>query len=247
MPKKILVALWLLIPVVLLAIHYGPGQEGLARDKAAAKIALAQSAVQAGAWSEAVERYKEALAELPASNPSQRYALRLAQARARVMTGELPEAKADLDGLLADMLKGQAAPALTREVRTELAAAEYHAGWLMRLEGAATDEWMVETESARQHFRLLAEASRKQGQATLATGFQKNLEAVIRLELMDLNELKALPLPKQCQNCGNCSSKCRKQRESNCKQPGESKDVREKISEQKSKNAGKTGREGSGS
>jgi hypothetical protein len=117
----------------------------------------------------------------------------------------------------------------------------------MRLEGATNAEWMAETESSRQHFRLLSENAQKPGDPTLASDFQKNLEAVIRLELMDLSELKALPLPKQCKNCSNCSSKCRKQRESNCKKPGESKDVREKISERKSKNAGKSGREGTGS
>jgi hypothetical protein len=247
MRKKLLIALWLLVPVVLLAIHYGPGQKSLARDKAARKIALAQAAEKSEGWAQAVEFYSQALAELPADNLAQRYQLRLAQAKARVMTGELPEAKADLDGLLADMLKNSADSALTREVRAELAGTEYYAGWLMRLEGAATEEWMAETESSRQHFRLLAEQSRKQSDARLATNFQKNLEAVIRLELMDLSELKGLPLPKQCKNCSNCSSKCRKQRESNCKKPGESKDVREKISEQKSNNAGKSGREGTGS
>ena len=106
---------------------------------------------------------------------------------------------------------------------------------------------MAESESSRQHFRLLSENSLQQSDARVATDFQKNLEAVIRLERMDLSVLKALPLPKECKNCSNCSSKCRKQRESNCKKPGESKDVREKISEQKSKNAGRTGREGTGS
>lgn len=247
MRKKLFVALWLLVPVVLLAIHYGPGQDGLARDQASTKLALARSAEAKGAWSQAVELYSEALAALPTSNLLPRYQIRLAQAKARLMSGELPEAKADLDGLLTDMLKNNASVALTREVRSELAAAEYYAGWLMRLEGAATEEWMAETESARQHFRLLSETAKTQNQIALATDSQKNLEAVIRLELMDLSELKALPLPKQCQNCSNCSSKCRKQRESNCKKPGESKDVREKISEQKSKNAGRSGREGTGS
>jgi hypothetical protein len=245
MRKRILTAAWLLIPIVLLAVHYGPGQRGLARDRAAEKVALALKAEQWEDWARAVELYNEALAALPADALKQRAQLRLAQAKARMFSGELPEAMADMEGLLTDLLKNNADAALTREVRANLGSAQYYAGWLMRLEGAATEEWMAETESARQHFRLLAEQTH--GNETQATDYQKNLEAVVRLQLMDLSELKALPLPKQCQNCSNCSSKCRKQRESNCKKPGESKDIREKISEQKQQGAGNSRREGTGS
>jgi len=248
MRKKLLIAVWLLVPVVLLAVHYGPGQKSLARDRAAEKIAAAQKAVQSENWAEVVELYSEAIALLPNEDLKTRYQLRLAQARARIYTGELPEAKADLEGLLADAQKNIAPAGLVDEIRANLASAEYYAGWLMRLEGAATEEWMAETESARQHFRLLAERTQAHGTKTLATDYQKNLEAVIRLELMDLSELKGLPLPKECQNCSNCSGKCRKQRESNCKNPGnKAGDVREKISEQKQQGAGRSGREGSGS
>jgi len=248
MRKKLLIALWLLVPVVLLAVHYGPGQKSLARDRAAEKIAAAQMAVQTESWAEAVELYSEALALLPNEDLKTRHQLRLAQAKARIYTGELPEAKADLEGLLDDAQKNSAPAALVDEIRAKLASAEYYAGWLMRLEGAATEEWMAETESARQHFRLLAEQTQAHGTKALATDYQKNLEAVVRLELMDLSELKGLPLPKQCQNCSNCSGKCRKQRESNCKNPGNKPgDVREKISEQKQQGAGRSGREGSGS
>ncbi len=247
MRKRIFVAVWLLIPIVLLAVHYGPGQKGVARDKAAAKIAAAQKAERAEAWTEAMELYGEALAALPVGNLKERFKLRLAQTKVRAFSGELPEAMADMETLLGDALKSNADAALAREVRGALAGAQYYAGWLMRLEGAATEDWMAETESSRQHFRLLAEQARQQGEQTLAVGFQKNLEAVIRLELMDLSELQGLPLPKQCKNCSNCSSKCRKQRESNCKAPGKSQDVREQISDQKQKNAGSSGRSGTGS
>jgi hypothetical protein len=248
MRKKLLIAIWLLVPVVLLAVHYGPGQKSLARDRAAEKIAAAQKAVQAENWTDAMELYAEAIALLPAEDQKTCYQLRLSKANARICTGELPEAKADLEVLLDDVQKNSAPAALVNEIRANLASAEYYAGWLMRLEGAATEEWMAETESARQHFRLLAEQTQAHGTRTLATDFQKNLEAVIRLELMDLSELQGLPLPKQCKNCSNCSGKCRKQRESNCKNPGnKATDVREKISEQKQQGAGRSGREGSGS
>ena len=247
MGKKLFVAVWLLIPIVLLAVHYGPGQKGVARDQAAAKIAAAQKAERAEAWAEAVELYGAALAALPAGNLKDRFKLRLAQAKARVFAGELPEAMADMETLLGDALKSNADAAPTREVRGALAGAQYYAGWLMRLEGAATEEWMAETESSRQPFRLLAEPSQQTGEPTLAVRHQKNLEALIRLELMDLSDLKGLPLPKQCKNCSHYSSKCRKQHASNCKAPGKSQDVREQISEQKQKNAGSNGRSGTGS
>src|SRR5262249_46618969 len=150
---------------------------------------------------DAVQYYADALAALPSTDVEQRYQIRLAAAKARMFSGELPEAKADMEGLLADAQKNSADASLVREIRANLASAEYYAGWLMRLEGAATEEWMAETESSRQHFRLLAEQAQSQRTAgpqtvaSLATDHQKNLESVIRLELMDLSELKGLPLP----------------------------------------------------
>jgi len=249
MRKRLLIGVWLLIPVILLAVHYGPGQRGIARDRAAETLALAQAAEKTEAWTVAMQHYADALAALPSADVNQRYQIRLAAAKARLFSGELPEAKADMEGLLADAQKNGADTSLVREIRANLAGAEYYAGWLMRLEGAATEEWMAETESSRQHFRLLAEQTQSQPVASLATDYQKNLEAVIRLELMDLSELKGLPLPKQCKNCSNCSSKCRKQRESACKNPGNSKseDAREKIAKEKQQGAGKSSREGTGS
>jgi len=249
MRKRLLIGVWLLVPVVLLAVHYGPGQRGIAWDRAAEKLALAQAAEKTEAWSDAVQLYSEALAALPSTDIKQRYQIRLAAAKARMYSGELPEAKADLEGLLADAQKSSADASLVREIRANLASAEYYAGWLMRLEGAATEEWIAETESSRQHFRLLAEQTQPQPAANSANDYQKNLEAVIRLELLDLSELKGLPLPKQCKNCSNCSSKCRKQRESACKNPGNSKseDAREKIAKEKQQGAGKSSREGTGS
>ena len=249
MRKRLLIGVWLLIPIVLLAVHYGPGQRGIARDRAAEQLALAQAAEKAEAWTDAMQHYADALAALPSTDARQRYQIRLAAAKARMYSGELPEAKADMEGLLADAQKSGADAELVREIRSNLASAEYYAGWLMRLEGATTEEWMAETESSRQHFRLLAEQTQSQPTASLAADYQKNLEAVIRLELMDLSELKGLPLPKQCKNCSNCSSKCRKQRESACKNPGNSKseDAREKIAKEKQQGAGKSSREGTGS
>lgn len=140
-----------------------------------------------------------------------------------------------MGGLLADAQKSGVDAVLTGEIHSSLAT--------------ATEEWMAETESSRQHFRLLAEQTKQDGLASLATDQQKNLEAVIRLELMDLSELKGLALPRQCKQCSNSSDKCRAQRASACKNPGNkpSQEARAKISEEKKQGAGKSSRQGTGS
>jgi tetratricopeptide (TPR) repeat protein len=221
MKKKLLLTLWLLVPILLLAYHYGPGQRGLAREQVAAKIAAAQAAEQAEDWFAAIDAYTEALAALPAEEKEVRAKLQLAKAKARMYAGELPEAMIDMEGLLVDLLKDKADAKLVREVRANLGSAQYYAAWLMRLEGATADEWTVEVEQARQNFRLLAEETRKEGDQAATLDHKKNLEASIRLARMDLSELQGLPLPKQCKGCKNCSQKCRKQRESKCQNPGE--------------------------
>lgn len=222
MRKKLFLTLWLLSPVALLAFHYGPGQLALARDEAAKLVATATERENAEDWSGAASAYAEAIAKLPAEEQRARWQLRLAQSKARMHAGELPEAIGDMEGLLAEMSKAGAPPRQLAEVRAELGSAEYYAGWLMRLEGAATEEWMIEVENARQHFRLLSEQNLGADPGA-AKPFQENLEATIRLARMDLSELRGMPLPKFCKGCKNVSQKCRSQCESQCKKPGESK------------------------
>jgi hypothetical protein len=223
MRKKLFLYCWLLTPVALLAYHYGPGQNDLARDEAAQKIALAKSCEQTEDWPGALAAYADALAKLPATERAARWQLRLAQSKARMHVGELPEAIGDMEGLLAEMQKEGAAAAQLDDVRANLGTAEYYAAWLMRLEGAATAEWTVEVENARQHFRLLAEDKLASG-SPAAKDYQENLEATIRLARMDLSELQGLPLPKLCQGCKNVSQKCRSQCDSKCKKPAEKKE-----------------------
>jgi len=228
MKRKLLFSIWLLVPVMLVAYHYGPGQAALGRDRAAALAREAVDRETAEDWAGAFEAYRQSLAALPSEDTVGRFKLRLAAANARMYTGELPEAMQDLDGLLGEMLKaGGAAPDI-REVRRTLAAAQYYAAWLMRLENAPTEEWMEQAENARQNFRLLAEQTQAQAtEAEAAEDDQMNLEAVVRLQRMDLSELQGMPLPKKCQGCKNCSQKCRGQKESRSQQPKEKpKDAR---------------------
>src|SRR5215831_17393309 len=108
MKRKLLFTLWLLVPIVVLAFHYGPGQKGVARDQIAQKIKAAQEAEQAEDWKAAMTAYEQALAILPADQKSVRFKLQHAHAHARMFSGELPEAIGELDGLLAEMLKQDA-------------------------------------------------------------------------------------------------------------------------------------------
>lgn len=228
MPKRILFALWLIFPVLLLAYHYGPGQSNLMQENVAQKLAEARALESAEDWVAVMKAYDEALGLVPSESNRLRFQLLLAKAKARAYTGELPEAIQDLENLLEAMQREAMDTTLIGETRGNLATAQYYAAWLMRLEGAATGEWMLPVENARQHFRLLAEESSSAGQRE---DYQKNLEATIRLARMDLSELEGMPLPKFCQGCKNVSQKCRSQRESQCKAQGK------KEGEQKPKDA----------
>jgi hypothetical protein len=84
-----------------------------------------------------------------------------------------------------------------------LAGAKYYMTWLMRLEGLPQEDWEPEIESARQHFRLLAEKGTPDQER-----YQQKLESAIRLARMDLTELQGQALPGCCKGC--CSGKCNK-------------------------------------
>lgn len=220
MTPRLTLYAWLLAPVALLAYHFGPGQAGLQRDEAARLMAIATEAEQKEDWPAALRAYKEALARIPAAETKLRNQVRLAHAKVRMYSGEIVEAMADLEVMLAEVSGDTAQKALGEEVRTTLGAAQYYIAWLMRLEGATAEEWTVQAENARQHFRLLSEESLKADPAS-AQEYQKSLEAVIRLVRMDTSELRGQPLPKFCCNCKDVSQKCRSQCDSRSKRPGD--------------------------
>lgn len=220
MRKTLLIIGWLIVPVVLLAYHFGPGQARLAQDQAASLISEAREFEASDQWAEAVEAWADALALTPEDKVEARLRLKLAHAHARMYIGELPEAMEQMDQLLTTAKETGADASLEREIRGSLASAQYYAAWLMRLESAPTEEWLVQAENARQHFRLLAEQT---AGTAAAEGHEKNLEATIRLERMDLSELQGLPLPKCCSGCKNVSQKCRGQCQSKAKKKGEPK------------------------
>lgn len=195
---------------------------------------MAQSAAGLGRWDEAAKLYQDAL-EIISDLPENvwrkshlneiRSQLTLAEAASSMKVGELPESIETLEDLLAETAAQEqasdSASRMANEVRSTLAKGQYYASWLMRLEGAEEAEWKIENESARQHYKWLAEKAAEKGDVEAIQMYQKNLETVIRLARMDLSELQGLPLPKECSSCKNCSQKRRKQRESRSKKPKE--------------------------
>ncbi len=241
-------AVWALCPVFVLAWLAGPGSGASARSRAAAHAERAELAARTA---KSVEEWNEVRAELGSAiglleeeqgqaSIDARRRLRFELAKASVQAGDLWNGVDAFGALLDECEEADSGDdAFARSVRHELATTHYFAAWLMRLEGGEEAEWRPEAQTARQHFRLLAEA--KSDESSEGRALRENLEAVVRLERMDLQELRSLPLPKNCSS--NCSGLC--QSRSNCKGGRcQGKDGRKKINKS---GAGATRASGSGS
>lgn len=211
MRKPLLIA-WLLVPAAVAGYHFGPGQDRVRCDDAAAALRLAEAAVADAlaltssggdaearpAWEAAEKAFAEALALLPAGSEVEARTLRLERAKAQMLCGQLPDARRGLESLAADLATASGAdPAQRASAQDALASARYYTTWLMRLEGASREEWVPEIEGARQSWRLLAEQADARGDTARAAEARENLESAIRLERMALGDLQGLPLPSQ--------------------------------------------------
>jgi len=207
--RILLLSVWVVLPGAGLAYHYmGPGQERVKIDSAAKLIKEAEAAVADEDYDLAIEKYDDALKLLPAERKTEVRKIRLAKAKAQMLNHALPEAHADLKALVDELAADSDTDAkLLADARASLANSQYYVTWLMRLEGLIRDEWEPEAEASRQAYKLLAEDAEKRGDAAAAAKYREDLEAVIRLERMDLSELQGLPLPKQCKGCCSCKGK----------------------------------------
>ena len=196
--RKTLLLLWLMIPVLFGAYHYGPGQDRMQLDDAADYLARAYQHATAERWLDAVSDYDEALELLPSEEIHSIRRARLERAKSQMMVKKLPEAHRDLEQLATEMRDdANADRALLDEVRAAHANSQYYMTWLMRLEGEPKERCEPEIEAARQTYRLLAESAETTGKAELTSRYKKDLESVIRLARMELTELQGLPLPSQ--------------------------------------------------
>lgn len=197
--RTILLVSWLLLPIGAWAYHEGPGQDRKALELTDAALVAAHTAATDAKpdWSAVVRRYEEALTKLPknadAMPKSAVQRLQIELNKARMQARKLPEARQELETLVEQMsAEAGTDPALLADARQALARSQFYMTWLMRLEGLDRVEWEPEIEAARQNWRLLAEQS---GGSPLAAQHQKDLEAAVRLERMEIEDLQGLPLP----------------------------------------------------
>ena len=231
--RRYLVLLWLLLPLPVVVLHYGRGQEWLARDKADDFIKQAQDAERDGNWQLADERYREADKAIGPADRELKLRLDLARVRTRFHLGEAVAAIDGIDKLLDDAAMAAMPVEFQHEARALAGRIHYYAGWVMRLEGAKRELWMEEAELSRQNFRLLSEqgstrATPRNGGGTVATSDDPNrkeredLESAVQLQRLSFTELMARPLPKEGRSMSGqgLSEQMAKRRGERGKQPG---------------------------
>ncbi len=199
--RVILIVAWLFVPILFLGFHFGaPGQRLQTLDQVDQTIRDAKLSAADDDWELAVAKYEEALSLLPAEMTRENRRVMLEKCKAQMMAKQLPDAHSNLQTLLDDMLlepDDKQSRELINDTRSALANSQYYMTWLMRLEGEPEERWMPEIESARQHYKLLAQDTEQNGEAGAALKHRQDLESAIRLERMDLSELQGLPLPSQ--------------------------------------------------
>lgn len=225
---------WLLAPVGLIAYHYGPGQDWQEEDGVAVIVADAEAAIADADVAVAIEKYREALDQMPAGHEADAWRLRLEICKAQIESQGLPDAHRELKVLLDEILEsdsGKSEPnaskqreALLDETRHGLATSQFYMAYLMRLEGRDRADWEPELDNARQLLRLLAETATDESEAQ---SFSQDLEAVIRLQRADLADLQGQPIPKACSGCCSCDKPGKKKPgRKPCKSQKEKKDSR---------------------
>lgn len=220
--KKYLVLAWLLLPLPVVVVHYGRGQEWLALDRAHDLVGRAAAAENAGDWKLADECYRDAAASSGLVDPGVKMRLELARVRMRFREGDAMAAIGGADKLLDDAGMAAMPAAFRREARDLAGRIHYYAAWVLRLEGAKRELWMEEAELARQNFRLLAEDKSAPATGAEDRRQRENLEAAVQLQRLSFTELMARPIPKEGRGMSNggLSEKMAKRRAQRGKKPG---------------------------
>lgn len=196
--RKLLVVVWLLLPILAGAYHFGPGQQQVHLDEVDKLVAEAEHFIDEMAWQAAQEKFEAALELLPDERVATQRRLRLEIAKLQMLNKQLPEAHDTLVAMKDELLgDDEVDQKLLNEVQAAYANSKYYMTWLMRLEGHLEEVWKPEIETSRQVYRQLAEAARAAGDEKAAKRYTEDLEASIKLARMDLEELQGLPLPSQ--------------------------------------------------
>jgi hypothetical protein len=195
--KKYLVLLWILLPLPVVVVHFGRGQEWLANDKAYDFLKQAKIAEDKEDWQQAIQLYRDAAKALSPENHDAKLRVELAQVRTHFRMGDAMAAIEGADQLLDHKDMANMPVDFQHESRELAGRIHYYAAWVMRLEGASRELWMEEAELARQNFRLLSENSLKDRASKDSTKQQENLESAVQLQRLSMTELLARPLPKE--------------------------------------------------
>ena len=175
--RKFFTLLWLLFPVAVLYYHFNEGQNQILREKARVHVAKIRALEQAKEpdWEQIIEEYEKVAKELPTEEkPLVRHQIRLAQTKARLEMLDVAGAITELTALLQESAQMHGDDAkVTRAVREMLGKAHYYATYLLKMNGAAEEEWRPFAERTRQIFRYLAE---HQEPAALAQ-YERRVEA----------------------------------------------------------------------
>ena len=159
--KKSLILLWMLFPVGVAAYHFNAGPKQMKRAQAHERLLQIRRLERQAepVWQEILDQYDRLVEDLPPDeNPRVVHEIRLAQAKARLEMLDLSTVIDDLTRLLQETAVAYGENArLTRGVRETLGKAHYYATWVLKMNGAAEDEWRPFAERARQLFRYLAE------------------------------------------------------------------------------------------
>ena len=211
--RKILILFWLLVPVAMAAYHYGPGQQLMTVDEvgktlreAEGLVADAKGLVDDGQqreanveFAKAIEKFDEAIQKLAKEREREIQRIRLEKAKALFSSQQNPTARTELEALLDELTgeqQGSQDQLLIADTREALAASQFYMTWLMRIEGLPRETWEPEAARARQNYQVLAESAQKIG-GTVEKKAKEDLEAAVRLALVDLDDLQGLPLPSQ--------------------------------------------------
>jgi len=196
--RKIVLLVWLCLPLLVGFYHAGPGQERALLDSVNKTLATADHDAANQRWGAAEQKYEEAIAMLPGDRIHESQRIRLERAKVQMLNKKLPVAHQDLKALVDELKQDPAVdPQLLIESRAALANSQYYMTWLLRLEGQPKDRWEPEIEASRQTFRLLAKQASDSGDELSAKKKREDVESAIRLARMDLSDLQGLPLPSQ--------------------------------------------------
>ncbi|HEY4311855.1 MAG TPA: hypothetical protein VGN12_20575 [Pirellulales bacterium] len=208
--RGLILSVWLLIPALLGAYHYGPGQTRMELDATQDSLRAARQCIASEDYKAAVEHFNDAISRLPKDRVTEERRIRVERAKAQMLARQLPAAYNELVVLVPELqANDKTDPKLLADGEAALASAKYYLTWLMRLEGKPRAEWEPEIDGSRQLYRLLAEKAREKSDDAQLLEREEDLEAAVRLARLDLSQLQALPLPSQCQGCcsGNCKGK----------------------------------------